>query len=113
MKKDDLQMELSFRGMNTKGIRSCLITRLSGALDDEAEVEDETNEADGSALVLDPTSTYVLRVKGRTTQNSSGAGLGLVLYDPTNNRELWSGRIYVNGDRYASKSFDCRLDFVM
>ena len=97
MKKDELRTELSFCGMDTEGLRKTLVTRLLSAYNDEAESESE----DGSlSVVLDPATTYCLRVKGRTTQNSSGAGLGLVLCDPTNNnRRLWSGRIYASGNR--------------
>jgi ribonuclease HI len=38
-------------------------------------------------------------LKGHTTQNSSGAGIALVLYNLSNDKELWRGRIYVPGDR--------------
>lgn len=96
MKKDDLRMELSFRGMDTKGTRNVLVTRLLGALDDNDSAQPI---GDGSSLDLDPTNAYALRVKGRTTPDSRGAGLGLILYNPEDNQELWSGRIYVAGDR--------------
>jgi ribonuclease HI len=95
MKVNDLRMELSFRGMNAKGNRPLLMTRLLGALDDG----DTSQPTEASAPVLDPERSYVLRVKGQTTQNSGGAGIGLVLYEPTTNQELWSGRIYASGDR--------------
>ena len=40
-----------------------------------------------------------IHYQGHTTQTSSGIGIGLVLYDPSNSEELWSGRIYASGDR--------------
>ncbi|CAJ1958242.1 unnamed protein product [Cylindrotheca closterium] len=96
MRKSDLQMECSFRGLPTKGDRSILISRLMKTLDDDNDVKPK-----GHAHLqnLDPSDTSVLRVKGHTTPNSEGVGVGLVLYHSETNEELWSGRIYCPGDR--------------
>jgi ribonuclease HI len=59
------------------------------------------NESIVSKLKLSPEKTYCLRVKGHTTPNSSGAGVGLVLEDSILKRKLWSARMYVSGDRTA------------
>jgi ribonuclease HI len=48
---------------------------------------------------LDPERTYVLQVKGVTTRQCRGAGIGLVLYDPVFKLELWCGGIYAEGYR--------------
>jgi ribonuclease HI len=88
-------MECSFRGLPTKGDRSVLISRLMKVIDGDEYKQDEVTEPPS----LDAAQVYVLRVKGHTTPNSSGVGIGLVLYDPVNNKELWSGRIYSSGDR--------------
>ena len=57
------------------------------------------NESIVSKLKLSPEKTYSLRVKGHTTPNSGGAGVGLVLEDSISKRKLWSARMYVSGDR--------------
>lgn len=95
LKKGDLQMECSFRGLPTKGDRSMLISRLMKVIDAD---ESNENEVIGPPT-FDVAQMYVLRVKGHTTQTSSGVGVGLVLYNPANNKELWSCRIYSSGDR--------------
>jgi ribonuclease HI len=102
MKLDNLRMELSFRGMDDKGTRNVLQTRLRTVLDDQ--------DAASPLLPLpkiDPTVTYILRVRGHTTPNVGGAGVGLVLYDTSTSsskaskqqQPIWHGRIYVEGDR--------------
>jgi ribonuclease HI len=57
------------------------------------------NESIVSKLRLSPEKTYCLRVKGHTTSNSGGAGIGIVLEDSILKRKLWSARMYVSGDR--------------
>lgn len=110
MKKMDLQMELSFRGMSTKGDRTTLISRLMKVLDDD----NDDHEASSSKLTSLPSfqkdQTYVLRTKGHTTQNSSGAGIGLVLYEATTSKEVWAGRVYVPGDR---KGFEAEYSAII
>ena len=100
MKIDNLRMELSFRGMSFKGNRSVLQTRLLTVLDDPNQ------DADAPVLPLfniDPSVTYILRVRGHTAPNAGGVGVGLVLYDPSVSlsvqQPIWEGRIYVEGDR--------------
>jgi hypothetical protein len=58
MKKMDLQMELSFRGLETKGDRTMLISRLMKVVD-----SDGYNQEILPPPVLEPKVTYVLRVK--------------------------------------------------
>jgi ribonuclease HI len=99
MKLDSLRMELSFRGMNSKGDRSVLQTRLLAVLDDDQDAATPSLQLSK----IDPSVTYILRVRGHTTSNSGGAGVGLVLYDPSVSlsvqQPIWQGRIYVDGDR--------------
>lgn len=100
MKINDLRMELSFLGLSTKGDRGMLLSRLSSVLDDGPSRKGGHRASDAAAIPnLSPERTYVLRLKGTTTQNSGGAGVGLVLYDPGSSGELWAGRIYASGDR--------------
>eukprot|EP00980_Cylindrotheca_fusiformis_P015427 scaffold4343_cov144-Cylindrotheca_fusiformis.AAC.5 len=72
-----------------------LIARLIKVIDDDETEENELLEPPS----VEPAQLYVLRIKGHTTQNSLGAGIGLVLYNPDNNEELWASRIYSSGDR--------------
>jgi ribonuclease HI len=72
-----------------------LISRLMKVIDDDEYKQDEVTEPPS----LDAAQLYVLRVNGHTTQNSAGVGIGLVIYNPENNKELWSGSIYSSGDR--------------
>ncbi len=46
-----------------------------------------------------PEKNYALRFKGLTTSSIGGAGIGLLLEDPATNQAVWSGRVYVSGDR--------------
>ena len=50
---------------------------------------------------LNPNKTYILKVRGVTTRHSRGTGIGLVLYDPILNIEVWSGYIYADGFRIS------------
>jgi ribonuclease HI len=100
MKLNNLRMELSFRGMNAKGNRSVLQTRLLTILDDK----DQEDIAPVLPLFkIDPSVAYILRVRGHTAPHAGGAGVGLVLYDPSLSssvqQPIWQGRIYVEGDR--------------
>ena len=99
MKKSDLQMELSFRGMQTKGSRDMLITRLMKVLDDDDIGKSKNSKKLTSIPTFHKDRSYILRVKGYTTQNSSGVGIGLVLYDSSTSKEVLSFRVYAPGDR--------------
>lgn len=99
MKKLDLQMELSFRGMETKGDRGMLITRLMKVLDDDDTGSSKNSGKLKSTPTFHQDRSYILRVKGHTTQNSSGVGIGLVIYDSSTSKEVWSFRVYAPGDR--------------
>jgi ribonuclease HI len=116
MKVDALRTALSRRGMSAVGKRDILVTRLLATRDDNidnsVDTDMESNDtATATTPTLDPTVAYRLRVKGHTTQNSSGAGIGLVLLDDNNNDNnnnnnnendegvLWQGRIYASGNR--------------
>ena len=52
-------------------------------------------------LKLSPEKNYSLRVKGHTTPNCGGTGIGLILEDSSlqSNQTVWSPRLYVSGDR--------------
>lgn len=96
MTLSELQMELSIRGIKTKGDRFSLINRLMKALD---ETNETNNGGPNDLPMVDPEQLYLLRTKGHTTINSGGLGVGLALYNPKTNEELWIGRLYVAGDR--------------
>ncbi len=96
MKTSELRMELSLRGMKTKGDRVTLISQLMKVI---AETDDIYNGVPNETPTVDPTRLYLLRTKGHTTINSGGLGVGLTLHDPQTNEDLWFGRMYVAGDR--------------
>jgi ribonuclease HI len=96
MKTSELKMELSFRGLKATGDRVILISRLAKVLDEDSTADTRKTK---KLPKIDPKHLYVLRAKGHTTQNSGGLGIGLGLYDPDSDKELWSGRMYVQGDR--------------
>lgn len=98
MKTSEIQAELYFRGLKSKGDRVLLINRLKKVLDEAASEDGDTSKID-ALPTIDPGHLYVLRTKGNTTPQSRGMGVGLVLYDPENNSEVWTGRIYLPGDR--------------
>lgn len=106
MRKSDLQMECSFRGLPTKGDRSTLMTRLMKTIGDD---NDKAPKDHFELKNLDVSQTYVLRVKGHTTPNSSGAGVGLVLYRSETSEEVWSGRVYFPGDRAGFEAEYCAI----
>jgi len=97
MKTFELQMELSFRGLKSSGDRILLINRLKKVLDETQDESDSSKKAEVPSI--DPGHLYVLRTKGHTTHRSGGLGVGLVLYGPDEDGEMWSGRMYVPGDR--------------
>lgn len=51
------------------------------------------------AFEISPNKIYSLQVKGYTTPNCGGAGIGLILKDSSSNQIVWSARLYVPGDR--------------
>lgn len=95
MKTLELRGELASRGVKTKGDRIMLTNRLIKVLD-EGDGENGTSKV---VPTFDTNTLYVLRVKGQTTQKSGGLGVGLALYDPDTDKELWSGGMYMAGDR--------------
>jgi ribonuclease HI len=96
MTLSELRMELSIRGMKTKGDRFSLTNRLMRALDETDEIQ---HGAPQDLPMIDPEQMYLLRTKGHTTINSGGLGVGMALYNPKTNEELWLGRLYMAGDR--------------
>lgn len=54
--------------------------------------------------LVDTNRTYVLRVKGHSKLNSSGTGVGMILYDDEESHRdgVWQGRKYLAGDRSSS-----------
>ena len=137
MKVRDMQTSLSNLGLRTDGKRDILLARLldnynnsksdATATDDAASIVNESknkqettsttsdqeattssaSSSNGIIPHLHPELTYRLQAKGITTQNSSGAGIGLVLLNNSteNNSQnndqniLWQGRVYVTGNR--------------
>eukprot|EP00537_Pseudo-nitzschia_pungens_P019316 CAMPEP_0172402210 /NCGR_PEP_ID=MMETSP1061-20121228/53797_1 /TAXON_ID=37318 /ORGANISM="Pseudo-nitzschia pungens, Strain cf. pungens" /LENGTH=401 /DNA_ID=CAMNT_0013136127 /DNA_START=214 /DNA_END=1416 /DNA_ORIENTATION=+ len=51
------------------------------------------------AIKASANKIYSLQVKGHTTPNCGGAGIGLLLEDLSSNQIVWSARLYVPGDR--------------
>lgn len=96
----DMRMELSFRGLDTKGSRVVLMGRLLDSLD-KSDNSDNGGSMKQAKSDINPDRLYVLRTKGHNTNYSAGSGVGLVLYDSTNDKEVWSGGLYLRGDRSA------------
>lgn len=98
MKTSELRMELSLRGLSTKGDRVMLIHQLVKSIS-ETETDDSHDDALNEPPTIDPKQLYILRAKGHTTINSGGLGVGLALHDSNTEEKLWCGRMYVAGDR--------------
>lgn len=54
-----------------------------------------------SAVDIDPKKTYILYFDGASKGNPGEAGAGMVLYEDGNEdkEEVWSGYLYINGDK--------------
>lgn len=98
-----LREELEKRGLETTGIREVLMGRLldanentnANASSDSTKTPPiQSSSKENSSDQCSPDKLYVLRFRGHTTSSYSSAGVGLILYDTTNNKEVWSGRKY-------------------
>jgi ribonuclease HI len=49
--------------------------------------------------VIDSERTYILQVKGLSSQSSNGTGIGIVLFDPSAESLCWEARKYLQGNR--------------
>jgi ribonuclease HI len=80
-----------------------LVRRSLVAFMDDAQSSSAAGALNTTTLTprLNPNKTYVLKVRGVTTRHSRGTGIGLVLYDPILNVEVWSGQIYADGFRIS------------
>lgn len=99
-----LREELTKRGLDTTGTRPLLMERLLETVNcvstrGRKKEPNKTSPPDGNCPPLDPTKTYVLRVKGHGSMSYNSSGIGLVLYDAETVREVWVAR------KYFSQSF--------
>lgn len=93
-----MREELAKRGLDTSGTRPVLMTRLLDTVDraspskrNSAPKEETSND---TCPPLNHDTTYVLRVKGHSKLAYNSSGIGLVLYDADNVREIWAARKY-------------------
>jgi len=98
LKLADMREELAKRGLDTTGTRPILMERLLDTVDKVSEkgvkkIRKETSSEEGCPP-LDPQRTYVLRIKGHSKLSYNSSGIGLVLYDAHNVREVWVARKY-------------------
>jgi ribonuclease HI len=61
-----------------------------------ATMPEDSNKEPGP---IDPTRTYILRVKGASTKRTGGTGVGVVLEDSEYPTLCWTARKYLSGDR--------------
>ena len=66
----------------------------------ESEIEPKAVAKD-SSVDIDPNKTYILYFDGASKGNPGEAGAGMVLYENGNEdkEEVWSGYLYIEGDR--------------
>ena len=132
-----LRLELALRNMNVSGTRQELVPRLLSVLPvarrrsrsaiiapssvESPIVATPTVSGIGvdipapinksfprSELIIDPERPYVLQVKGRS-RNAVGTGLGMVLFDPSNESVRWEARQHLNGSRPALEAEYCAI----
>lgn len=115
MKVAELRSELEYRGLPTSGLKDELVRRLLEHLEtSNATQRHETtqkhenistvpgqNKKDrlSHKITFDPKTLYVLRFHGIQNYLSATSCCGMILYDSTNDREIWSGtQYYQSGD---------------
>lgn len=95
-----MREELAKRGLDTTGTRPVLMSRLLETVDRvptkgvKKERREEATANGDTCPTLDPERTYVLRIKGHSNMSYSSSGIGLVLYDAQDVREVWVARKY-------------------
>ena len=103
MEPEELNAELSRRGVDSTGLRSIWSEHLfsSSASNTRKSFSSTSSSApnhnDPDILVLSPNTTYVLRFDGGSRGNPGLCGAGMVLYEKHNyTTELWCGSLFLS-----------------
>jgi ribonuclease HI len=119
MKVAELRNELQVRGLPTSGVKNELVSRLLEHLETNSTRGRQEKQHDQiissvsrhgnkdkapSTIILDPTTLYVLRFHGIQNHLSATSCCGLILYDSSNDREIWSGTQYYQSGESSNEA---------
>lgn len=113
MRVTPLRQELTMLGLSTSGLKDELVARLieatvplpspNVAMPQRADIArkktPKNTEEKQLPTAQDPERTYVLRFRGFTPTSYGEGGVGLVLYDAEEVKEVWVARKYLPGDQ--------------
>lgn len=111
MRKPELAEQLLLRNKDTNGLKKDLVRRLLNAMRED-EYTDTTSKLDFfpnkrrldvspkiDLQQVNPSHTHTLKIKGLSSMNSNGTGVGIVLVDCQDDRDVCTARKVLLGDR--------------
>lgn len=97
MRVAELRENLASRGLDTSGVRDVLVNRMREAVfgsDGDAKRGNGTVVLTPLSPTFTPDRLYVLRFKSHVASGVSDSGVGLSLYDASDEDEVWHGQKY-------------------